>query len=313
MNVMTRAGPVVPLQDLEARPSVHDQYPSIVTEMLAHAHQQIAAGIPRHEFTTPHFDRDSKLLAAIKAGAASGQALELIYNYQKYLEKGDRWGELWVQDMANAQAVRNRARGVKEILLDQLLLQQERTGRGTIDHPLRQLSLAAGSGQQVIETVAKLRDQGVFVQVTMLDVDHRLEPLIQQYVNRYDLQGQVDFRVGDVFNFAELAPGPFEAVEMLGMLDYVHDRFTKKLMRAIHDVIEPHGFFITCHIHVNQEVPFMRDVINWGVKCREPRRYEMLYRPKDELVEIVESGGFEVPVLWTEPHEIHTVAVGEKV
>jgi hypothetical protein len=63
------------------------------------------------------------------------------------------------------------------------------------------------------------------------------------------------------------------------------------------------GFFLTCHIHPNMESYFLRYVINW----------DMLYRTKHQLEDLLVEGGFLSAELHTEPHLIHSVAVAQKL
>lgn len=256
------------------------------------------------KFRLPEFDRYSKTLRDIKAGATGWRALEIIYNFETERSK-DPLAKFWV-NMRNAQAVRNRFRFAKFLLRRTFIEQARKTDKGSASNPLLLLSLAAGSAQAVLETVSEIRDDSdLHVNVVLIDSDTTVHSMIRKRIKNLGLTGRVQFVVGSAFKFSEVVrelPPP-DIVEMLGLLDYLNDKLAARLCRNIYRNVSQGGSFLTCHIHPNPEQDFLRYVINWGHK---PYMY---YRTVNDLKRIVEDAGFQSIQMYTEPHGIHTIAV----
>ena len=311
MNVLVtqQSVPIPSPAELEYQPSPQQVFPLHVQEMLDFAKTQVGNGKSGEEFQTPGFDADSQLLADIKQGATSWRALEIIYNYyERYRDRDDHSAELWIGTMRNAQAVRNRLKGLKLALRHLLQARAQHSGRGSSENPVRMLSLAAGSAQGVLEVVAELKSEGIYVAVTLIDGDVAVRGLLEQRISALGLDNMVRFHAENAFKFRKITSGQqFDLVEMAGLMDYLQHSFAVSLCRKIQaEALESEGYFLTCHIHENEEVDFMRYVINWG------NRPLMLYRNKQDFINILKESGFRIAHSWTEPHEIHTIAVGEK-
>ena len=259
------------------------------------------------KFQLPEFDRYSKTLQAIKAGATGWKALEIIYNFETDRCK-DPLAKFWV-NMRNAQAVRNRFRFAKFLLRKAFIQQANNTGKGSPSNPLFLLSLAAGSAQAVLETVSEVReDSDLHVNVVLIDSDMSVRSMIRKRIKNLGLSGRVKFVVGSAFKFGEVIRDlpPPDIVEMLGLLDYLNNKLAVRLCRRIYKQIATGGNFLTCHIHPNPEQDFLRFVINWG------HNPYMFYRTIDELKKIALDAGFETVQTHTEPHCIHSIAVCTK-
>ena len=80
------------------------------------------------------------------------------------------------------------------------------------------------------------------------------------------------------------------------------DDLAVAVIKMVNRRLTENGYFLTCHIHPNLESYFLWHVVNWG----------MLYRTRWELRLLLVRGGFLLPVLHSEPHRIHSVAVVQK-
>ena len=290
----------------EFNPQPYAAKQAIIDSMAEEAMLQMQKCGDGTMFTMPSFDADSKVLSDIKAGATSWRALEIIYNFDPE-GTDDQLAHFWI-GMRNAQAVRNRSRMAKVLLKDCLMRRATETSKGTRANPLQMLSLACGSAQVVIEALAELRDNhDLYTQVMLIDYDPEAEDYIKRYAHEMGLDTSVHFVCANVMQFLGRVGGKeFDVVEMMGFLDYLEHKYAVWLSKKIHDALEPGGLYLTCHIHPNPEQDFLRYVINWGNKPY------MFYRSTDELSDIVVKGGFPRHQIYTEPHKIHSIAIGRK-
>lgn len=249
------------------------------------------------------FDGQSKTLAAIRAGATSYRALDIIYNHLNLDVEGTfgaRLGRWWV-DMANAQAVRNRLR-ITESLLSQQIWSRVAKKR------VRILSIASGSAQAVVAAVAKCRQaiqaEGGDLEVRLLDRDPAALAYAKQLAEHHGVGQYFTYFQGDAGDFRTVAcdRGTWQPdiVEMVGFLDYRPRDKAISLVGKVRQVVAPDGVFLTCHIAANPEAFVLRWLIKWP----------MLYRSPEAIEEIVRLGGFGRTEVLQEPHEIHTIVVG---
>ncbi|MFW5853420.1 MAG: SAM-dependent methyltransferase [Patescibacteria group bacterium] len=242
-------------------------------------------------YNSSWFDGWGRKTLAIRQGAASWRALHLIYNHDF---SGNLVDDFWI-GMRNAQAVRNRYK----IACAELA---EAVNRFRRESEIRILSLACGSAESVIKTVADFKAKGVTVRVLLVDRDQTALDFAQGLAQDSGVSSQVEVRRETVSNVLEIsrefAP---HIVEMMGLLDYLPDDKAEKLLSQIHSALPPGGVFLTCNIAPNSERWFLYQVIDWP----------MIYRWPDRLARILLRSGFVSVRLVYEPHKIHGVAVGQ--
>ena len=237
----------------------------------------------------------------VKDGAARWQALDAVYNFRK--GEGDnlitRFLDGFWLHIQNAEAVRNRLKIVKR----ELHVAVRRVATTKVDGgPVRVLSLAAGSGQGVIESVAELQRAGVRCEVLLVDKDDSALAHAGALARLHGVD--IITRRGDaVFFNRELHGFEPDIIEMCGLMDYLRDTTAIALIKKIRRYLRADGFFLTCHIHPNAESYFLRHVVDW----------DMLYRTRPQLADLLVEGGFLGARLHTEPHQIHSVAVAQKI
>ncbi|MFA7310173.1 MAG: class I SAM-dependent methyltransferase family protein [Candidatus Paceibacterota bacterium] len=255
------------------------------------------------ELQTNHllFDGLGPLCRKIKEGAASWQALDIIYNYRG---EGSLVDKLWIGYMRNAQAVRNRKRIISAELRELAIETAMRNGS------VKVLSLASGSAQAVFEALANFPYP---IEIMLIDFDRDAGPYAKCLAQVHGLSDVATFKTGNVMKFdRKVLLGEFQPdiIEMAGLLDYLREDEAIAIIGRVHALLPPDGAFITCHIHDNPEREFMSEIIDWG---REgTRQRPMLYRSHHELVELVRKGGFDKLVIYTERHAIHSVAIARK-
>lgn len=254
-------------------------------------------GSPGPEINFLLFDGLGLMNRAIKEGAKSWRALDIIYNYSFGGKRtiGGRVDDFWI-GMINAQAVRNRLKVVKQELRKAILAHADK-------EEVRLLSLACGSAQGVIEVIAELKAEGIRTRVLLLDSDLTALDYAEKLAFRHGVFDQVETVCGNVLRSAGISRKfQPDVVEMLGMLDYLSSETAIKLIGNIRRSLKVNGVFLTCNIAPNAEMHFLRHVINWD---------DMIYRSSGELAEIIEGAGFTDYVILYEPHGIHGVVVAQ--
>jgi len=243
----------------------------------------------------------------IKDGAATWRALDAVYNFNGVGE-GDGWiarklDKYWL-NIWNAQAVRNRLKIVKRELTLAILDIAKRKGR-----TVRILSLAAGSGQGVIEVISRMAKVGIKCNVLLADFDDSALAHAHFLAEKHGVSDSIITKKVDLVIKGGITPfdqwlGDFkpDIIEMCGLIDYLRDKRIVQMVNEIHNYLQPGGWFMTCHIHPNRESYFLLYQENWW----------MLYRTREQLKQLVIDGGFNPPRLETEFHRIHTVAIVQK-
>lgn len=256
---------------------------------------------------TIFFDGLCRPLRAIKDGAASWRALDMIYNYfekyryfhTEYCPNGLSWLERMIADfwigMMNAQAVRNRKKNVAEELSRLIKKVAENFDE------VRIFSIASGSAQAVFEAILQ---SGVFnIKVVLLDLDETAIQYSQKLAGEMGINSSITTICGNTANVGKIIEdfNP-HIVEMVGFLDYRPDANAIKLFKKIYKPLMIGGHFITANICPNSEMGFLKLVINWS----------MIYRRKESLKKILEEGGFRNCCVELEPQGIHAIAIAKK-
>ncbi len=238
----------------------------------------------------------------VKEGSAHWPALDACYNFvsgvgRNALVRGI--DDFWMR-VRNAQAVRNRLKIAKRELERAAQTISQNTGDGCV----HVLSLAAGASQGVIEAAARLKRQGIRCEMLLVDSDQSALQYALKLAREHGVADSVTVREGEVL-FFEREIGEFrpDVVEMIGLIDYLRDKTLVLLLKKIKRNLKTGGFFLTGHIHPNTESYFIRHAVNW----------DMIYRSRGQLEDLLVDGGFLGAKLYTEPHGIHSVAVVSKI
>jgi hypothetical protein len=261
-----------------------------------YAKKKLLAGVGKNPaINTMWFDGYQKA-NAIKEGAQSWRALDILYNYVFREEGGDNHRmEDWWAKMANVEAVRNRLKLVSSLLESEILRiarEQEKT-KVTI------FSIASGSAQAVLNaTLAVKRKYDIEVKIILLDLDSDALEYSKRLSKQYGLNGNITTIRGPVKNFDRQVKEKADLVEMVGFLDYRPRDKAIKLLRRIHDYLPSYGSLVTANILHNSEEGFMKNVIDWP----------MIHRNRGEFEEILRQIFLSFETM-TEPHKIHVVGV----
>lgn len=247
-------------------------------------------GFGEPKINTIWFDGLGVRNALIRSNAKCFRAMDVIYDY--HLAQGNFFDRLWI-GMRNAQAVRNRGRKVRELLLDVALS----SGSAVI----RLLSLACGSARDVIDVIVMANNKGVTVKAMLVDINPDALNAAQEYAEKCGVSDQVEFLQSDIMTVwpaaKEFAPN---VVHIIGLLEYVPNERAINLLAAVHAVLQG-GKLLTSNTVNNMEAGFLRYVIGWN----------MLYRSGWQLERLLKAAGFKRVVVHSEPHKIQNIVVAD--
>ena len=246
------------------------------------------------------FDGFSSHLQLIRNVAGKSRALLEIYNFFPNL----RWYDLflpstWVsafwESLLNAKAVRNRYRLTKSTLLGALELK----GNGA-----RVLELAAGTSQALLETMSLLKSRGIIVHATLVDTDATSLEEARFLARHLGVEDQIETVVQNLVHYLKenYKNKKFDVVEMVGIADYLNEKYLAFVYETSNKILSDGGKFITANICDNPEKDFIHTVIDWP---------EMFYRDLVHMDQVLRSSGF-TPTVFKEPAEVYVIGVAEK-
>jgi hypothetical protein len=205
---------------------------------------------------------------------------------------------MWMH-IRNAQAPRNRLKiAMREMKTTIRTVSESRKGG-----PVNILSLGAGSAQGVIQVVAEMKRQNIWVSAFLIDTDRDAIEHAFKLAYVHGVRDRVGGIAGDAIFFERLARG-FRAdiVEMMGLLDYFEDKLAVRLFLRIRNYLRRGGggHFFVSQVHPNLESFFLKHVVDWG---------KMYYRDRDHLARLFRHAGMGEPRIETERHGIQSIAV----
>ena len=236
--------------------------------------------------------------------AQNSLALFTVYNrfgsYGLELPEAGRRFSAGLFHSRNAQGVRNRLELVVASLV--AAIDARCPQDGTIDL----LSIASGSAQAVWMAMQELERRGSTrtIRVLLVDRDPGSHEHARSLAQRFGYEHCLTTVVGTASGFASICEEHgFEPaiIEMAGFLDYRSDEQATRLMSSISRSLGPHGLFVSCHIHPNPEIPFVRWALGWPMR----------YRTTAQFRSLIERSGFALEAFLTEPQGVHSVVVAQ--
>jgi hypothetical protein len=253
-------------------------------------------GIPGPHINSFFFDGLGLASRKVKEYAASWRAMEIIYNHNfpKKMTIGGLLDEFYWHGL-NCQALRNRYKSVKHEL---------RKAISKFDgQEIKLVSLACGSAQAVIEVVAEYKAKNVIIKAVLMDIDQDGLDVANKRATEYGVADQVETRKINLSSEEDVFKGlKPQIIEMLGFLDYVNQEKAINFVKKIYEALDEKGVLITCNINNNVEQHFIKWVINWP----------MVYRKKEDLLDIAKKSGFNDYQIVYEPLKIHGLLVANK-
>lgn len=248
------------------------------------------------EINSFFFDGIGLACRNVKKYAASWKAMEIIYNHKfpKKVYLGGVLDDFYWHGL-NCQALRNRYKLVKEELRKMILAQK--------NTEVRLASLACGSAQNVIETIAEFKKKNVNIKALLIDIDADALKVAESYAQKLGVSEQIETSAGDLLSKIEtLNAFKPQIIEMLGYLDYQSQSECIKFVKKLYNALDDNGQLITCNINRNIEQYFIKWVINWP----------MVYRNAHSLADIAQKSGFKSYEIVYEPLKIHAILLASK-
>jgi len=243
------------------------------------------------------FDGVSKNCREIKENATGWRALDIVYNYR--LGNENILTDFWL-NIKNAQAVRNRLKLINFLLFKNM---EEISKK---NKEIRLISIASGSAQGVIETIAQAKEKGILVRCVLIDLDPTALEHAKFLSQKFGIENQISL-VNKAASFVSQVGKEFRPnlIEMVGFLEYRPKEKAIKLIQTIYQSLEKEGIFLFSQIAPNMEKFFLEEVINWS----------MIYRKPKELIKIVSLAGFspENCFFYQEPLKIHYIIEAKKL
>ena len=254
--------------------------------------------IPGPELNVLFFDGLGLECRKVKEYAASWKAMEIIYNHNfpKDIKSiGGILDEFYWHGL-NCQALRNRYKLVKKQLKEALLNFEN-------EKEIRLASLACGSAQVIIETIAEYKAKNIIIKALLIDIQPEALEAAKEWAQKYGVLDQIQTHSINISEQDEaLDSFKPQIVEMLGFLDYVEEKEAVRFLKEIQEALDEKGILITCNINHNPEQHFIKWVINWP----------MVYRRPEKLIDIAESAGFVDCKVVYEPLKIHGLLIAKK-
>lgn len=273
-------------------------------ELLIHTMLNLSYG--------PELFRQSNNLAFIAVNAASHKALERMYKGPIWSIEADEdnylWARLFIENIHNSMAVRNRLKIVNNILSGYI------KGRlyGTNDE-VNILGIAAGSSRAVIKTLAE-SDRKYLPRIKYLLTDASRDAIKagEDLANQFKVRERVATQRSLFQTYPRYLLPEYRAdfVEIVGLTDYLSPSQIIDLLSTVRSYLTPNGVVLFSNIAANDEGPtqndnyapqsdgFVHKIVGW-----QP----MYYRSANDLVDLARRSGFRSRVHIPEPLGVYNL------
>lgn len=260
-------------------------------------------GRDKNHYSSLFIDRFSRTNHYIKVKAASSMALDVIYDWEHRVCRGDvdndlasKFTNFWFDNIDNQKALNNR-----RILVTALL---SKTIKKFKNEPeIRLMSIAAGSARAVISAIKENNDCNI--KVILIDKDEEalnnakqnaiIEGVIDKFEFICDTAGSI------VKTSKHFKP---HIVEMVGLMDYFDTKKSIEVCGKVYNSLVNDGYFLTGNVKKNREKIFL----DWGLL------WPMIYKDEKKFEEIILGAGFksEKVNIFYESFEVHGVSISQK-
>ncbi|MCA9391890.1 class I SAM-dependent methyltransferase [candidate division WWE3 bacterium] len=205
-------------------------------------------------------------------------ALHPIYDYDVNGSGYSVWDHRWQSSRA-AQSLRFRFNWINDRLYD-LLGQPTPNRHGRI----QVVSLGSGTGRAFVETLKKIDLKDMPIMVNFVDIDERAITRAYKLAHKSELLKHINFiNATSTDALDRFGDGNVYLVEMVGIAEYVDDKWLKNEFRKISSVLQTGGYFIGAAISSDQQSDFSHRVLRWPT---------MTYRSEAKLSKLFDSAGF---------------------
>lgn len=203
--------------------------------------------------------------------------------------KPDRIGRMFLNS-PNGVGVRNRYEIVRKFME-----QEGKKGRRKF------LSIACGSAQPIIHATYNLLQEGITTELTLTDESSRALGMARKRASQAGILGQVKFIQAPFQKLAEIDGHKFDVVESCGIIDYLSDRATKRLLKVIRQFVTTDGIIIVSNMQETMWARDLRRVYNWEIR----------YRIANDFHALIQNAGWQHVKVQVENEGIYTIATAE--
>ncbi len=190
----------------------------------------------------------------------------------------------FMQETAS-KAVRNRRR----LLADELVAAvHERRAAGDTG-PMNVMVLASGPASEVFDAFERLDDPGA-MNVTLVDIDLQALAFVADKIKAARLSKHITPVNGNLLYLAlgrqklELPPQHF--IYSMGLVDYLQDKFARRVLDYGHSMLAPGGRLIVGNFHPRNDSRGMMDyILDWP----------LVYRTEDDMNRLYQASAFAAP------------------
>lgn len=235
----------------------------------------------------------------VKDYEASGKALEKIYSYNN--PRGEIRANAWLWASPMAQGVRNRLSLVTSLI-------ENHVGCYSPDKKITIHSVAAGAGEAIVRILKNHKNTSAL----LIDIDEEVLKESRQKAKQANIS---EDRVWELHANAlrretsqlwDQYPKA-DVIELVGILDYLPDKYAVHLLRTAKEKLCLGGILITGNMAWNgilrPEVWALHTIANW-----RPMQYRTAYH----LKRVLQASGFNSPEIHVEPHRLFLVACATK-
>ena len=220
-----------------------------------------------------------------------------MYNYRFGIDKTIK-GRIsdFLFGNLNCQAARNRFKLAKRELKKSIL-------DNSYQKEIRIISLASGTSQLEIETLAKLKKHNINIKIVLIDKDYGALKRAQEFASVNNVLDQVMLMKSDVSYGLKIA-NKFKPhiIEMIAFLDYFAKDEAIEFISTIYKILPIGGTFIASNTVPNLEMHFVKWVVGWP----------LIYRKPNELAKIIRKARFDQCKVVNEPLNIQAIATAIK-
>lgn len=225
--------------------------------------------------------RMSENLRQISDDVATHKALETMYigPKQEPNETGFTWARLFIENIHNSMAVRNRLRIVKEEFRDFV--------GNTEQEQVNVLSIAAGSSRGLLEETSKLPRSIIDrINLKLIDISPQAGEDARVLSQQLGVADRIETVTGNVLKVNGYLEEGYRAdfIEVVGLMDYLKEgRHVVNLLKRLKNHLTDGGMILFSNIMPNDERDFTHKIVGW---------LPMQYRSAEELENLAKEANF---------------------
>ena len=211
----------------------------------------------------PVADRDSIMgISLLKPYGYAGdfEVIDRVYTERMSKDPNLKNWDEWVQQTSGLQAVRNRKKYFKKLLLE---LHAKNT-------PVKILNIACGPCRDLLEFFEEVGDTQL--QISCLDHDQNAINYAKNLLGEHS--AKIDFIRANIFKFE--ASGSYDVIWSAGLFDYFDDITFSAILKRLYGWLPPNGKIIVGNFSWESETRFIKEFVEWPLHYRNAKDLELL-------------------------------------